>query len=245
MRFPVKKATKAISWPSSVSTLGALMAGALLLVGCQSAEPTYYGVAPVAPALNTLPRTVDPQLEVVEVRTPTIPMRLDRDTIVMSTKDYKLQLAREATWNEPPGHMIGNTLAADLERRLPGSVVFSQDDSVTTPPQAFVELNVTRFEAGPDGRAEISGVMSVRRAGILPQPACSETFQWRSTQPSSDVTQLVASLSTGMGVLADRTVTALHGLNSCPPTGSAKPVSELQQALMRAIQATTAGGMGD
>ncbi|TPW36267.1 membrane integrity-associated transporter subunit PqiC [Oecophyllibacter saccharovorans] len=219
--------------------LGALALTAAL-GGCGSTEPSYYGlvVAPGQPQPSLL--VTLPQYRVIEVRMPSLPMRLDRDTIVMGSKDFKLNLARGTSWNEPPANLIGGTLVQDLQQRLPGSVVYLQDSAVTTPPQSYVDLSINQFESLPDGRPVITGILSIRKGGILPQPACSQLLRWSSPQPVSTAQALVAALSQGMGYVADQAIVALRGLNSCPSTGSTKPVSELQKALTQAVQVTTA-----
>lgn len=119
---------------------------------------------------------------VVEIRTPVVSARLDRDTIVKASEDYQTKLASGSSWSEALPDMLGHTLMTDLAQRLPGTTVFAQDDAVTTTPAAYVELTIRNFEADSAGHALVTGMLSVHPAGKMIGPVM--TTLWCGSRQS-------------------------------------------------------------
>ncbi|GBR48645.1 hypothetical protein AA106556_1850 [Neokomagataea tanensis NBRC 106556] len=147
---------------------------------------------------------------VVEVVTPVIPSRLDRDTIVLGDRGYRTHIAQGDSWSEPLPEMLAHIVTTDLTVRLPQSHVYAQNDAVTASPTVFVEITLRNFEADEQGRAYISGALTVHRrdgtGGVLLQP-----FEWHSVASVDQNTgHLVADLSHGVSVMADALAEKLH-----------------------------------
>ncbi|GAN89535.1 hypothetical protein Gbfr_006_103 [Gluconobacter frateurii M-2] len=186
----------------SSSSTRLLLAGCMLsltgLSGCSS-DPKLYTLAPLPGASQMGGPTV------VEVRTPVVAMRLDRDTIVRANQEYQTKLASGDSWSEALPNMIAHTLTTDLAQRLPGTTVFAQDDAVTTTPSAYVEVTIRNFEADAAGHALIMGMLSVHPAGKMIGPVLTQPFVWKSAETvDKDTVKLTAALSQGLSVLADQ-----------------------------------------
>ncbi|MBF0889030.1 MULTISPECIES: PqiC family protein [Gluconobacter] len=190
-----------------LSLMGALgMSG--LLAACSS-DPTLYTLAPV-PGVAQAGGPV-----VVEVRTPVVSTRLDRDTIVRANEDYQTRLASGTSWSEPLSDMVGQTLTSDLAQRLPGTTVFAENDAVSTTPSAYVELTVRNFEADSAGHALVTGTLSVHPAGKMIGPVLTSPVVWQSQDAvASSTTKLTAALSQGVAAIADQ---AAEKLRLLPP----------------------------
>ncbi|MBS1077676.1 membrane integrity-associated transporter subunit PqiC [Gluconobacter kondonii] len=190
-----------------LSLMGALgMSG--FLAACSS-DPTLYTLAPV-PGVAQAGGPV-----VVEVRTPVVSARLDRDTIVRANEDYQTHLATGTSWSEPLSDMVGQTLTSDLAQRLPGTTVFAENDAVSTTPSAYVELTVRNFEADSAGHALVTGTLSVHPAGKMIGPVLTSPVVWQSQDVVvSSTTKLTAALSQGVAAIADQ---AAEKLRLLPP----------------------------
>ncbi|WP_428395203.1 PqiC family protein [Lichenicoccus sp.] len=182
------------------------LASALPLSACGSGEPDYYTLA-VSPGT---PQPGGPLT--VEVRTPSVTPYLDRDTIVRTETDDKLILAHGAAWAGALSDMIGRVLAADLGQRLPGSNVYAENGAISTQALALVELDVSRFLADAQDRAEMTANLSVHRPNA--GPSGSRLLHLTGTTADSSVGALVASLSVLLGQVAD---VAADELRALPP----------------------------
>ena len=190
---------------SSKRVLGVLaLASVLLLVGCGSAEPTYYTLAP-------WPGT--PQDEgplTVEVQTPTVADYLKRDYIVLNNSDYQLHLAQNAAWAEPLPDAIGRNLALDLSQRLPGSNVRAAESGISTTAEAVVEVAVSRFAEDASGQAEIAAMVSVHRANV--SNADIRPVHLVAPLRDKSIGALVTSLSQLLGQVSDEVAKQLRAL---------------------------------
>lgn len=167
---------------------------AVLLVGaCASAEPAYFTLAPVP----GVARAGGPPL--VELRRPGIAGYLDRPEIVRSG-EYQLRVAANERWGEPFGDLFGRVLAEDLNRRLPGTTVFTSNGSISAPADATVEIDVQRFDADAAGLVTLSAQVAVSRQRRGP----AVTRAIRLTRPAGGTTvDLVATMSALMGEMAE------------------------------------------
>ncbi len=189
--------------------VGILALLALLpLAGCGSSDPDYYTLRPwPGQAQGGGPLTL-------KLRTPGVASSLDRDYIVRSDEGYKLKLAHDAAWSEPLADMIGQTLAQDLQQRLPGTTVFTQAGAISTEAQAVLELDVSRFAQDPAGNVEIAATLSVARPdGGL---AASHALHLVTAPDGPGLDALVAALSRLLGQVADEAAREARALGSAP-----------------------------
>ena len=180
------------------------LAAALPLAGCGSGEPDYYTLA-LSPGT---PQAGGPLT--VEVRTPSVTDYLDRDTIVRTETAGRLMLAQGSAWAGTLSDMIGRVLAIDLGQRLPGSNVYAENAAISTQALALVELDVWRFLADSQGRAEIAASLSVHRPNA--GPSGSRLLHLTGTPADGGVGALVASLSRLLGQVADAAADELRAL---------------------------------
>ncbi len=180
--------------PSGIVPVLALL-GLLPLAGCGSSEPDYYTLKPwPGTAQGGGPLSL-------KLRTPAVASSLDRDTIVRSDPGYKLTLAHDAAWSEPLADMIGQTLAQDLQQRLPGTTVFTQAGAISTDAQAVLELDVSQFAQDATGSVGITATLSVTRPDGT--PAGSHALHLVLAPGGPNVDALVAALSQLLGEVAD------------------------------------------
>ncbi len=187
----------------------AVLLAAGLLAGCGSAEPDYYTLKPwPGIAQGGFPLTI-------QVRTPTVSSFLDRDYIVRNDQDYRLKLAKDAVWGEPIASLIGSTLTADLQQRLPGSTVFTQAGAISAHPQAVVELDVSQFSEDGSGLATIDAALSVQRPDS--GTAASQLLHLSMAPSGPTTADLAATLSQLLGQVADAAARQASALPPVPP----------------------------
>ncbi len=180
----------------------ALAIPVVLLAGCGGSEPGYY-------TLTAVPGQARPGVPlIVELRTPSIAPYLDRDTIVRSEQDNRLELAEGSNWAGALPDMIGRNLALDLGQRLPGSTVYLQGGAISTVPLARVELDVSHFAGNASGSAEIEATLTVHRPGSTPIAGGGLHLTLQPADPS--VGALVRALSVLLGRVADSAADALR-----------------------------------
>ncbi|WP_029605087.1 PqiC family protein [Kozakia baliensis] len=181
----------------------------LSLAACSS-DPTLYSLAPT-PGVS---QSGGPS--VVEVRTPIVSARLDRDEIVRQDRDYTLKIASGEAWSEALGNMIGHVLTRDLAQRLPGTTVFAQNDAVATKPAAYVELTVTAFNEDQNGQAVLQAMLSTHPAVGGIGPVMTLPVQLQEALPQHTTRALVAALSNMLGQAADIAAQRLRVMPSLP-----------------------------
>ncbi|MXV43631.1 hypothetical protein GS501_00875 [Saccharibacter sp. 17.LH.SD] len=196
-------------------TLRGFLVTALLLGGCASTPIHYYNLVPQSGQVHT--SLAGGGIQPIEVLSPSVPELLDRDTMVRSVHSYRVEMVSGAAWSEPLGTLIGHTLAADLGQRLPGRVIFSQNDAVTTPPKAVLALSISRFDVDGNGYAVIEGILSVRRGNGFKASTRDIPVKWTSSHVTeSGPNALAASLSEGIGVIADQAAQLCEDLETMP-----------------------------
>ena len=173
------------------------------LAGCASPEPKLYTIAAVhGPAVSGTPK-------VVLLRHIALAGFLDRQAIVRSSENYRLEVEANDWWGEPLGAMLGRVLVEELSQRLPGSSIYAESGAVSVSSDATVELNVQRLDADAAGNvvlaAQAAVVFERRRSAPV-----TRSFRIVVPQPTSDVSGEVAAISAAVGQLADGLATMLR-----------------------------------
>ena len=170
----------------------------LLALGCTSPDPINFTLraVPGPPGGGGGPR-------IVELRRISLAGYLDRSEIVRKQSDYQLSLTTRERWAEPLGGMIARTLAEDLNQRLPGTTVFTSTGSISTDPDATVEIDLQRFDAGTDGQVVLLAQAATSR-GSGRGPSQARTIRLAVSPTGPTTTDLVAALSTALGQMADQ-----------------------------------------
>jgi uncharacterized lipoprotein YmbA len=191
--------------------LGGMSAG--LLAGCTSPNPNYYQLG------ATSGRTLSGGPPTVEVRTISIPGYLDRQGIVKSAGDFKLNIHTNDIWAEPLADMLQATLVQDLTQRMPGTTVIESGGSIGANANLIVETNVLRFDPNPDGTLTLQAQVAIRNGDSL-QIMVTRTIQESGPAHEPVVANIVASMSTLWGTAADDIAALLLQTWAPPPTAA-------------------------
>jgi uncharacterized protein len=179
--------------------LGLVMAAAL--AGCASPNPVLYTIAPVrGPVEAGVPR-------VIVVRQVAIARYLDRQEIVRSSENYRLQVMENDWWGEPLAAMLNRVLVAELGQRLPRSTVIADTGAVSARPQATVAIDLERLDEDAAGNLVLEAQAAVR-FGERGEPLLRH-FRFTVRLPAPGVAGEVAAISTALGRLADGIVPLL------------------------------------
>ncbi len=181
---------------SRLTALGAVLAAA----GCGSSPPSTFYVlsADDGQAHATWAHTVT-------LRRPTIAGYLDRPEIVKKLADHRLAIADGDRWAAPLDEMLERILTQDLQRRLTGSAVVTDDGAIVTDADVVVEVDVRRFDLDEAGRVVLEAEVSTQRGdGQARRPV--ETHPVLLVEPSAGgtVPALVSTMSHLLGRLANQ-----------------------------------------
>ena len=173
-------------------TLGCLALG---IVSCASPNPNLYTLAPVSgPVLSGAPK-------VIELHQIAVARYLERDHIVRSSENYRLDVAGNDWWGEPLGAMLSRVLVEELSQRLPHSTVYASGGAVTATPDARVELDVQRMDLDANGTLVLIAQAAV--SFKTRTSAAIRPFRFSIRPPGSGVSGQVAASSVAFGQLAD------------------------------------------
>ena len=176
----------------------------LALSGCASSPtPNFYTLALVAGGVQY------PTLHSIELRRIGLAGYLDRPDIVRSAARYRLELAANDRWGEPLGGMLERVLCEDLLQRLPGVAVFVESGAISASPDRVVEIDIQRFDTGPDGAIVLLAEVAVRVDGNATGGAQTVRLTARPGGPGTAAQ--VAAMSAVLGQFADAVVGMLGG----------------------------------
>jgi uncharacterized lipoprotein YmbA len=174
----------------------ASLAAAALPAACGSPNPTLYAIQPVV----GVARAGGPR--VVQLRPIGLARYLDRQQIVRSAEDYRLDVAANDWWGEPLGAMLTRVLVEELSQRLPGSTVIDEEGAITVDADVTVEINLRRLDASRAGEVILAAQVAVARRNPRRSPA-TRAFSTSVLQVSPDLNGFVAAASAAAGRLAD------------------------------------------
>ena len=172
-----------------------VLALAPALAACSSPDPALYVIAPASGA----PQTTGPN--VVLLKQIALARYLDRSQIVRSSENYRLDVMSNDWWGEPLSSMLSRILVEELSQRLPQSTVLSDSGSVSSPPDAAIELNVQRLDEDAAGNLLLQAQAGVNFRGRS-TPAL-QSFRIIVPAPAPGVRGEVAAISAAVGQLAD------------------------------------------
>jgi uncharacterized lipoprotein YmbA len=172
------------------------IAATAALAGCASPNPHLYTLA----AVPGTPRGGGPRL--VELRDIALARYLERNPIVRSSDNYRLDVAENDWWGEPLAGMMGRVLAEELSQRLPGTTVFGESGTLSSDPDATISLNVERFDVDRTGAVLLAAQAAVRAEGSG-KPVATRSLRLTAPVAGPDVGAQVAAMSAALGQLAD------------------------------------------
>jgi uncharacterized protein len=173
------------------------------LAGCSSPNPNLYTIAPVSAA------TVTGAPRAIAVRQIGLARYLERSQIVRSSENYRLDVMANDWWGEPLGAMLGRVLVEELSQRLPQSIVFAETGAVSVPPDATVELNVSRLDENAAGTLVMQAQAAVTTTVKGHDAPVTRSFRLEIPPSDSGVGGQVAAISVAVGQLADGLATML------------------------------------
>jgi uncharacterized lipoprotein YmbA len=171
-----------------------LLAAAALPLGCRSPDPRLYTLsAAPGPVVSGGPRAIT-------LRQVSLARYLERQEIVRSSEDFRIEVEANDWWGEPLGAMIGRVLVESLGQRLAGTQVFSEGGAISPDASARVEVNILRLDADRSG-----AVVLVAQVAVAPPSGEPTAHQIRlSVRPSgTSLADQVAATSAAVGKLAD------------------------------------------
>lgn len=182
-----------------------ILALPVLVTGCSSNSPVYY-------SLSSYPGKIYGYApKVIEVRTPSLAGSLDKDRIVSEIDQNKVKLAPNAIWSDNLSSMISRTVALNLSQRLPNSHVFAQNQATSMEAEAFVEMDISRFNQDAAGQA-IATISLVIYRKNQKQGQFTRLLQLRENPNSHDLQNLIISLDRILSKVSDITAQALVNL---------------------------------
>ena len=187
--------------------MGGMIVTGTFLEACSNNSPTYY-------TLSSMPgKILSGGPAIIEVRTPSIASSLDRDRIVSETGSYQLGLTSGAAWSEALNSMIGRITALNLSQRLPNSRIFAQNQATFTQPDAYVELDISRFNKDSKGNAVVTASIAVHKANAnVALVGHNQLLNLENVPKGSSTSDLVETLSALLGRIADITAQYLIAL---------------------------------
>lgn len=181
------------------AALGALAT----LAACRSADPNLYTIA----AVPGDARRGGPQS--ISLREVSLAQYLDRQSIVRSAVDYRLDVSNNDWWGEPLAGMVTRVLAENLGQRLPGSTVVPTGGAITVPSQATVEVNLQRMGVTTPNTLTLAAQVAVNLRDGRRSAARNVTFTVPVEGPGTQA--FVAAASAALGRLADAIAGMLTG----------------------------------
>ena len=169
-----------------------------LLASCASSNPRLYTLdVPQGSVRRGGPRAI-------ELRTIGLARYLERNQIVRSSENFRLDVLPDDWWGEPLDAMTGRVLASALAQRMPGSTVYLENGAISAAPDATVQVNLQRLDQDQAGAVRLVAQFAVlRRAGD------TRSFSVDVPVSGPDVPALVMAMSVAMGRLADQIAAAL------------------------------------
>ncbi len=166
-------------------------------IGCGVSPPsTFY-------ALSAESGTAQPSpVHTLKLRRPAIAGYLDRQVIVKTVVDHRLGLVDTDRWAAPLDEMLGRVLAQDVEQRLAGSVVFTEDGAITADANLTLEVDVRRFDVGDGGKVNLVAEVALEK-GDAHASVGTRTVELQQVPRCPTTQALVAAMSDLVGKLAD------------------------------------------
>ena len=204
-------------------TFGLVCGVACELAGCGSSPPSsFYALSPESGAAHPS------SFRTIKLRRPGIAGYLDRPDIVKTIIDHRLRANDTDRWAAPLDEMLGRVLAEDLEERLPGSVVFTEDGAITADAEATIEIDLRRFEVGAGGDVNLVAEVALEK-GDAHVPAGTRAVRLKQAPSAPGTSALVETMSEMLGKLADEIaalvrVSGVSGTDGAgSPDGGAAP----------------------
>lgn len=181
----------------------------LALSGCSSPNPVLYTIAPVSGA-PTAAATQNSVPAVVVLQQIGLARYLERSQIVLSSENYRLDVAANDWWGEPLSSMLSRVLIDELGQRLPKSTILGENGAVSASADATVALNISRLDMDATGNLILQAQASVTSknhdadAAVTAGAPVLQSFRFSVAPTGPGVPGQVAAISNALGQLADK-----------------------------------------
>jgi uncharacterized lipoprotein YmbA len=166
-------------------------------MACGSSPPsTFYALSPESGAAKAA------QARTLKLRRPGLAGYLDRPEIIRRIVDHRVGVVDTDRWAAPLDEMLGRVLAQDVEQRLPGSVVFTEDGAITADADLTIEVDVRRFDSDASGEVNLVAEVAVEK-GDNHEPLGTRAVRLRETPNDATTAGLLSAMSHLLGRLAD------------------------------------------
>lgn len=174
-------------------------------VGCGSSAPSsFYALSPENGVGAPAP------FHTIKLRRPGIAGYLDRPEIVKKVVDHRLGVVDTDRWAAPLDEMLGRILAQDVEQRLAGSVVFTEDGAITADADVTLEVDVRRLDVGEGGAVDLVAQVAMEK-GDNHVPAGTRAVHLRVVPRAATTEALVGAMSELVGRLGDEIAAMVRG----------------------------------
>jgi uncharacterized lipoprotein YmbA len=182
------------SWLIVVATGLLIPLATIGVAGCSSKSPTLYTMSMVPGSTHQgAPR-------VVVVREVSLAPYLQRQPIVRSSANYRIEVSPNEWWGEPPGAMLTRVLVDNLNQRLPGSTVIQERGALSATGGTTVEVNITQLDADASGQVVLQAAVAIDSGKRKAPPPRRLRF---ATPPAPGTAGQVSAISVLVGQLAD------------------------------------------
>ena len=172
-----------------------VLALTMALGACSAPPPVLYSIAPVQGAVQP------GGPKIILLQQIGLARYLERSQIVLSSENYRLDVMTNDWWGESLGPMLSRVLVEELGQRLPQSVVLSENGTVSSPPDATIELNLRRLDEDAAGSLVLTAQVGLTFKGR--QTPALRSFHFTVPPPAPGVPGEVAAISAAVGQLAD------------------------------------------
>ncbi|WP_250535743.1 PqiC family protein [Caballeronia sp. AZ10_KS36] len=176
------------------------------LTGCAHSPPTRYL------ALNSVPaeassNAVDVSIAPIQLTALRIPAQLDRPELVTRTAPNRYAVSETERWAAPLAELMWDTLARDLQTRLPDGAMIFPDTPAPKGTRALV-VTVIDVDAPAEGKVTLQAAWAVtqRRSDAVETSGQATLY---APITGNDGARKAAALSRTLGALADRIVSSL------------------------------------
>lgn len=177
-------------------TLVWCLLGVFALACPRSPEATFYTLFPEQG------QSFDTQPLRIELRRPSLPSYLERQQIVRRVEPERLDLESDERWGAPLEEMVSGTLLENLAQRLPNSIVYAESGTISTSPDAVIELALQRFELTADGEVELVAQVATHWSNA-PEATRLQRYALSQRPDGSTTSAMIAAMSQLLGQLSD------------------------------------------
>ncbi len=130
--------------------------------------------------------------------------------------DHRLGVVDTDRWAAPLDEMLERVLAQDVEQRLAGTLVFTEDGPITADADVTLEIDVRRFEVEEGGSVDLAAEVAME-SGNSRAASATRSIHLRATPATGSTSALVETMSQLLGKLGDEIAVMVRAVPVQPP----------------------------